>query len=94
MDVFYGDNHAIQRVDLDIGQNEVIALIGPSGCGKSTYLRCLNRMNDTIESARVTGEITLQGEDIYSRRMDVVMLARACRNGLPEAESVPEIRVR
>ena len=74
VDVFYGDNHAIQRVDLDIGQNEVIALIGPSGCGKSTYLRCLNRMNDTIESARVTGEIRLQGEDIYSRRMDVVML--------------------
>ena len=74
VDVFYGDNHAIRHVDLDIGQNEVIALIGPSGCGKSTYLRCLNRMNDTIESARVTGEITLYGEDIYARQMDVVML--------------------
>jgi len=74
VDVRYGDNHAIRHVSLDIGQNEVIALIGPSGCGKTTYLRCLNRMNDTIESARVTGEIRLYDEDIYSRRMDVVML--------------------
>jgi phosphate transport system ATP-binding protein len=74
VDVFYGDNHAIQRVSLDIGRNEVIALIGPSGCGKSTFIRCLNRMNDTIESARITGSITLDGENIYSRSMDVVML--------------------
>jgi len=74
VDVFYGDNHAIQRVNLDVGLNEVIALIGPSGCGKSTFIRCLNRMNDTIESARITGEITLDGENIYGRHMDVVML--------------------
>jgi phosphate transport system ATP-binding protein len=74
VDVFYGDNHAIQRVSLDIGRNEVIALIGPSGCGKSTFIRCLNRMNDTIESARITGDITLDGENIYARHMDVVML--------------------
>jgi len=74
VDVFYGDNHAIQKVNLDIGRNEVIALIGPSGCGKSTFIRCLNRMNDTIESARITGEITLDGENIYGRQMDVVML--------------------
>jgi phosphate transport system ATP-binding protein len=74
VNVFYGDNHAIQHVNLDIAHNEVIALIGPSGCGKSTFLRCLNRMNDTIESARVSGRITLDGEDIYARQMDVVML--------------------
>jgi phosphate transport system ATP-binding protein len=74
VDVYYGDNHAIQRVNLDIALNQVIALIGPSGCGKSTFLRCLNRMNDTIESARVTGEIKLDGEDIHSRSVDVVML--------------------
>jgi phosphate transport system ATP-binding protein len=74
VDVFYAENHAIQKVNLDIGRNEVIALIGPSGCGKSTFIRCLNRMNDTIESARITGEITLDGEDIYGRHMDVVML--------------------
>lgn len=74
VDVFYGDNHAIQHVNLDIGSNEVIALIGPSGCGKSTLLRCFNRMNDTIESASVSGELTLDGEDIYAKDMDVVML--------------------
>jgi len=74
VDVYYGTNHAIQQVNLDIGRNEVIALIGPSGCGKSTFIRCLNRMNDTIESARITGNIMLDGEDIYAKHMDVVML--------------------
>lgn len=74
VDVYYGDNHALQSVNLDIGLNEVIALIGPSGCGKSTFIRCLNRMNDTIDSARVSGSILLDGEDIYDRQMDVVML--------------------
>jgi ABC-type Fe3+/spermidine/putrescine transport system ATPase subunit len=74
VDVYYGDNHAIHSVNLDIAWNQVIALIGPSGCGKSTFLRCLNRMNDTIESARFTGSIALDGEDIYAKQMDVVML--------------------
>ncbi len=74
VNVFYGEKQAIETVNLDIGLNEVIALIGPSGCGKSTFLRCLNRMNDTIESARVNGEIKLYDEDIYARQMDVVML--------------------
>ncbi|KPK53685.1 MAG: phosphate ABC transporter ATP-binding protein [Myxococcales bacterium SG8_38_1] len=74
VNVFYGDNHAIQDVTLEIGKSEVIALIGPSGCGKSTYLRCLNRMNDSIESARVTGKITLDGQDIYGGDLDPVAL--------------------
>ena len=74
VNVYYGDNHAIQDVTLEIGRGEVIALIGPSGCGKSTYLRCLNRMNDSIESARVTGKITLDGQDIYSAELDPVAL--------------------
>jgi phosphate transport system ATP-binding protein len=74
VNVYYGDKHAIKNVDLDIGRNQVIAMIGPSGCGKSTFLRCLNRMNDTIESARVTGTITLEGRDIYDRKQDVVQL--------------------
>ena len=74
VDVFYGDIHAIQNVSLDVGKNEVLSLIGPSGCGKSTFIRCLNRMNDTIDIARVQGEILLDGEDIYARNMDVVML--------------------
>jgi len=72
--VYYGDTHALKDVSLDVGRNEVIALIGPSGCGKSTFLRCMNRMNDTIESARVTGDFRLDGQDIYARETDVVML--------------------
>ncbi len=72
--VFYGDNHALQNVNLDVGRNEVVALIGPSGCGKSTFIRCLNRMNDTIDTARVTGDIRLHGDDINSRETDVVLL--------------------
>ena len=74
VNVYYGDNHAIQDVSLEIGKKEVIALIGPSGCGKSTFLRCLNRMNDTIETARVTGTITLDGKDIYRKEQDPVAL--------------------
>jgi phosphate transport system ATP-binding protein len=74
VDVYYGDNHAIRGVSLDIGKNEVISMIGPSGCGKSTFLRCLNRLNDTIPIARVTGSISLEGEDIYDKRRDVVQL--------------------
>ena len=72
--VFYGDNEALHGVDLDIYENEVLAFIGPSGCGKSTFLRCLNRMNDTIDGCRVTGRIELDKEDIYDRRLDVVLL--------------------
>ncbi len=74
VNVFYGDKQALKAVDLDIGTNEVTALIGPSGCGKSTFLRCLNRMNDLIEGARVTGTITLDRQDIYDRALDVVQL--------------------
>ena len=74
VDVYYGENHAIKNVSLEIGKKEVIALIGPSGCGKSTFLRCLNRMNDSIDSARVTGSISLDGQDIYSKELDPVAL--------------------
>ena len=74
VDVFYGDKQAIFDVDLDIGNNEVIAMIGPSGCGKSTFLRCLNRMNDTIPTCRVTGNMTLDGEDLYGADLDPVLL--------------------
>ena len=74
VDVFYGDNHAIREVSVDIEQNAVTAFIGPSGCGKSTFLRCLNRMNDTIDICRVTGDIHLDGQDIYDRDVDPVQL--------------------
>ena len=72
--VFYGDKQAIKNVSINIYDDLVTAFIGPSGCGKSTFLRCLNRMNDTIPSARVTGRIDLDGADINSSGMDVVQL--------------------
>jgi phosphate transport system ATP-binding protein len=72
--VHYGDKHALKDVDVDILDNTVTAFIGPSGCGKSTFLRCLNRMNDTVAAARVSGTILLDGEDIYDRRVDPVQL--------------------
>ena len=74
VNVFYADKRAIIDVSLDIAKNQVIAMIGPSGCGKSTFLRCLNRMNDTIDACRVTGEITLDDQDIHDPKLDVVPL--------------------
>jgi len=72
--VYYGDNHAIKDVDVEIKDKTVTAFIGPSGCGKSTFLRCLNRMNDTIDICRVEGTILLDGEDIYDPKVDPVQL--------------------
>ncbi|MFN3615513.1 MAG: phosphate ABC transporter ATP-binding protein, partial [Rubrimonas sp.] len=72
--VFYGDKHAIRDISLDIYDRTVTAFIGPSGCGKSTFLRCINRMNDTIDICRVTGLITLEGHDIYAPDVDPVQL--------------------
>ena len=72
--VWYGDKHAIKDVSVDLLDKTVTAFIGPSGCGKSTFLRCLNRMNDTIGAARVEGRMLLDGEDIYDRRVDPVQL--------------------
>ena len=74
VNVHYGDKQAIRNVSLDIGRKQVLAMIGPSGCGKSTFLRTLNRMNDTIDGCRVSGEIRLDGLDIYDKDMDVVPL--------------------
>ena len=74
VDVFYGDTHAIKSVDIEIENKAVTAFIGPSGCGKSTFLRCINRMNDTIDICRVTGDILLDGEDIYAKSVDPVQL--------------------
>ena len=72
--VYYGDSHAIKSVSVELMDNTVTAFIGPSGCGKSTFLRCLNRMNDTIDICRVEGKINLDGEDIYDSRVDPVQL--------------------
>jgi phosphate transport system ATP-binding protein len=72
--VFYGAKEALKSVTIDVGRRQVLALIGPSGCGKSTFLRCLNRMNDTIAGARVTGTILLDGRDIYDQGQDAAQL--------------------
>ena len=74
VNVYYGQKLALREVGIDIGANQVIAFIGPSGCGKSTFLRCLNRMNDTIVTCRVTGQLKLDDEDIYAPVIDVVQL--------------------
>lgn len=74
VNVYYGDTHAIKNVNVEIDSNTVTAFIGPSGCGKSTFLRCINRMNDTIDVCRVEGDILLDGEDIYDKRVDPVQL--------------------
>ena len=72
--VFYGPKQALKKVSIDVSRENVTAFIGPSGCGKSTFLRCFNRMNDTVDSARVEGRIELDGHDIYAPDMDVVQL--------------------
>ena len=74
VNVYYGEKQAIFDVSVDIGKNEVIAMIGPSGCGKSTFLRALNRMNDTVDGCRVEGDIRMDGQDLYSPKLDVVEL--------------------
>jgi phosphate transport system ATP-binding protein len=74
VNVYYGEKHAIKDLSVDIPARSVTAFIGPSGCGKSTFLRCINRMNDTIQACRVTGDIRLDGQDIYDRSLDVVQL--------------------
>jgi phosphate transport system ATP-binding protein len=74
VNVFYGDKHALKDVSIDVPVRSVMAFIGPSGCGKSTFLRCINRMNDTIASCRVTGDITIDGQNIYDPALDVVQL--------------------
>ncbi|WMW21511.1 phosphate ABC transporter ATP-binding protein PstB [Methanolobus mangrovi] len=76
LNLWYGDNHALHDISIDIPKNSVTALIGPSGCGKSTFLRCLNRMNDLVKSCRIEGKIHIDNQDIYSKDVDVVDLRK------------------
>lgn len=76
LDLYYGENHALKNINLGIEKNSITAFIGPSGCGKSTYLRCLNRMNDLVKDCKITGIITLDGEDIYDTRVDTTVLRK------------------
>ncbi|MDD4084450.1 MAG: phosphate ABC transporter ATP-binding protein [Acholeplasmataceae bacterium] len=74
--LYYGENQALKNINLDMYQNKVVAFIGPSGCGKSTFLRTLNRMNDLIENVRITGDVLIEGQDIYAPGTDVVDLRK------------------
>ena len=76
LDLYYGSNHALKNVNVDLYENQITALIGPSGCGKSTYLKTLNRMNDLIPGVKITGEIKLDGEDIYGAGVDTTLLRK------------------
>ena len=76
MNLYYGNFHALKDIKLDMAAHEITAFIGPSGCGKSTFLKSLNRMNDLVEGCKITGDIRLDGEDIYAKDMDVSVLRR------------------
>lgn len=76
LNLYYGDNHALKDVNMDIVPGEITALIGPSGCGKSTYLKTLNRMNDLVDGVKITGRVELDGENIYDSRVDVTILRK------------------
>lgn len=76
LDLFYGDNHALKSIDIEIEKNEITALIGPSGCGKSTFLRTINRMNDIIPGCKITGEVCFEGTNIYAQDVDVMAVRK------------------
>lgn len=76
LDLYYGENHALKGVNMDILENKITAFIGPSGCGKSTFLKTLNRMNDLIPNVKITGDVILDGEDIYAPKVDVTILRK------------------
>ncbi len=94
LDFYYGSKLALSKINMDILPRQVTALIGPSGCGKSTFLRCLNRMNDTIPGTRLEGEMLLEGQNIYAPDYNVAEPSPAGGDGLPEAESIPAVRLR
>ena len=76
LNLHYGENHALKNVNMEIADHAITAFIGPSGCGKTTFLRCLNRMNDLVDGCRVEGKVTLDGEDIYDKRVDTTLLRK------------------
>lgn len=76
LNLYYGENHALKDINMKIKENAVTALIGPSGCGKSTFLKTLNRMNDTVENVKITGDVILDGENIYSDKVDTTLLRK------------------
>ena len=83
LDLYYGEKHALHKINMDIKKNSITALIGPSGCGKSTFLKCLNRMNDLIDYVKIEGTIKLNDKDIYSPDLDIT--EKKCRYGISAA---------
>lgn len=76
LELYYGDNHALKNINMDIAENKITAFIGPSGCGKSTFLKTLNRMNDLVDGVRITGTVELDGENIYGEKVDTTLLRK------------------
>ena len=76
LNLYYGENHALKDVNMDIKERSITAFIGPSGCGKSTFLKTLNRMNDLVDGVKITGNIEIDGEDIYSKGLDTTLLRK------------------
>jgi len=94
LSVFYGEEQALQSIDMEIPEKRVTAMIGPSGCGKSTYLRCINRMNDLIDVARVEGEMLFNGKDVYDDDVDPVALRRRIGMVFQQPEPLPQEHLR
>ena len=92
MDLYYGSFHALKNINIDIPEKEITAFIGPSGCGKSTFLKSLNRMNDLVEGCRISGDIKLDGVDIYKDKMASTSCVSAS-HGVPEAEPLPDVHL-
>ena len=76
LNLYYGQNHALKNVNMEIKENAITAFIGPSGCGKSTFLKCINRMNDLVDNVKITGQVILDGEDIYQKNVDTTLLRK------------------
>jgi phosphate ABC transporter, ATP-binding protein len=76
LNLYYGQNHALKNVNMEIKENAITAFIGPSGCGKSTFLKCINRMNDLVDNVKITGQVLLDGEDIYQKNVDTTLLRK------------------
>lgn len=76
LNLYYGENHALKNINMEIEQNQIIAFIGPSGCGKSTFLKSLNRMNDLVDNVKINGKVTLDGENVYSEQVDTTILRK------------------
>ena len=88
LNLYYGENHALKNINLDLYENKITAFIGPSGCGKSTYLKTLNRMNDLVSNVKIDGTVLLDGEDIYDPQVDTTLLRKKGGNGIPAAQPI------